>query len=72
MLEPERDGNVLVRPPWRFEGKRPGRPFAAPHIGEHSREVALEALSPGEVERLLREGVIYQASSARERAAKVI
>ena len=46
MLEPERDGIVLVRPPWRFEGKRPGRPFDTPHIGEHSREIALEVLPP--------------------------
>lgn len=42
LLEPERDGKVLVRPPWRFWGERPGRPFRAPHLGEHSREVALE------------------------------
>ena len=41
-----------------------------PHIGEHSREIALEALSPSEVDRLLREGVIHQAG-AQTRAAKV-
>jgi crotonobetainyl-CoA:carnitine CoA-transferase CaiB-like acyl-CoA transferase len=70
MLEPERDGNVLVRPPWRFEGKRPSRHFDTPYIGEHSREIALEALPPGDVDRLVREGVIYQASP-EQRAAKV-
>ena len=73
MLEPERDGNVLVRPPWRFEGKRPERGFETPYIGEHSREVALEVLPAGEVERLIGAGVIYQAAPEKRvaRAASV-
>jgi crotonobetainyl-CoA:carnitine CoA-transferase CaiB-like acyl-CoA transferase len=70
MLEPERDGNVLVRPPWRFEGKRPQRAFETPYIGEHSREIALETLAPAEVERLISTSVIYQATPEK-RAAKV-
>lgn len=58
MLEPERDGKTLVRPPWRFFGERPDRPFRAPHIGEHSREVAMQVLSSAEIDRLIAEGVI--------------
>jgi crotonobetainyl-CoA:carnitine CoA-transferase CaiB-like acyl-CoA transferase len=63
LLEPERDGLSLVRPPWRFSGERPNRPFPAPHIGEHSREVALRLLEPDEVERLIASGVLVQAAA---------
>lgn len=63
LLEDERQGNVLVRPPWRFMGERPRRAFDAPYIGEHSREVSLEVHSPQEVEDLLRAGVIFQPDS---------
>lgn len=62
LLEPARDGNVRVRPPWRFAGQRPSRAFDAPHIGEHSRDLALEVLAPAEVDRLLAEGVIHQGA----------
>ena len=63
MLEPERDGKTLVRPPWRFFGERPDRPFRAPHIGEHSREVALQISSAEDVDRMIAEGVLVQASA---------
>jgi crotonobetainyl-CoA:carnitine CoA-transferase CaiB-like acyl-CoA transferase len=63
LLEPERDGKVLVRPPWRFWGERPHRPFGAPRLGEHSREVALEVYGPEEVDRLIQAGVIVQAAA---------
>jgi len=63
MLEPEHDGKTLVRPPRRFFGERPDRPFRAPHIGEHSREVALQVLSAEEVDRLIAEGVLSQATA---------
>jgi crotonobetainyl-CoA:carnitine CoA-transferase CaiB-like acyl-CoA transferase len=62
MLEPERDGKTLVRPPWRFFGERPDRPSRAPHIGEHSREVAMQVLSSAEIDWLIAEGVILQAT----------
>jgi hypothetical protein len=52
-----------VRPPWRFSGERPNRPFPAPHIGEHSREVALRVPEPDEVERLIASGVLVQAAA---------
>lgn len=61
LLEPERDGNFLVRPPWRFFGERPTRDFDAPLIGEHSRDVALEVLELAHVDRLQAAGVISQA-----------
>ena len=60
MLEPEHGGKTLVRPPWRFFGERPDRPFRAPHIGEHSREVALQVLSVAEVDRLIAQDVLVQ------------
>ncbi len=60
MLEPERDGMVLVRGPWRFHGERPKREFMAPEVGEHSRELASEFCSGSEVEQLIEDGVIVQ------------
>jgi len=63
MLEPERDGKTLVRPPWLFFGERPDRPFRAPHIGEHSREVALQISTAEDVDRMIAEGVLVQASA---------
>jgi crotonobetainyl-CoA:carnitine CoA-transferase CaiB-like acyl-CoA transferase len=69
LLEPERDGLALVRPPWRFDGARPGRDFVAPQIGEHSREVAQEVLTPQEVDRLIDEGVLHQFLGAAARPA---
>lgn len=61
LLEPEHEGKTLVRPPWRFHGDRPDRPFSAPHVGEHSREVASEVLSAAEIDRLIADGVLLQA-----------
>jgi crotonobetainyl-CoA:carnitine CoA-transferase CaiB-like acyl-CoA transferase len=69
LLEPPRDGNVLVRPPWRFQGERPKRAFDAPYIGEHSREVAQEVRSSAEIERLLAAGVIHQGGPRDSRVA---
>jgi crotonobetainyl-CoA:carnitine CoA-transferase CaiB-like acyl-CoA transferase len=61
LLERGPDGTMLVRSPLRFAGERPTRPFRAPRIGEHSREVALQAIAPAEVERLIGSGVLFQA-----------
>jgi len=63
LLEPERNGKFLVRPPWRFFGERPTRDFDAPLTGEHSRNVALEVLPEADVDRLVTEGVIFQHSN---------
>ena len=65
LLEPERDGKVLVRGPWRFDGKRPGRPDLAPEVGEHSLAIAAEFCSPAELEALVTAGVIVQHQAAR-------
>lgn len=71
IMEPERDGLALVRAPWRFSGKRPERPFRAPRIGEHSREIALSVLGHEEAERLLARGVIFQSLQGENPAAAV-
>lgn len=60
LLEPKRDDNLLVRPPWRFDGQRPHRNFPTPEVGEHSREVALEVCPAPEVEALIAAGVLVQ------------
>lgn len=60
MFEPERDGQRLVRAPWRLNGQRPGKQKGAPAIGAHTRELALEALSPEAVDALLAKGVLTQ------------
>ncbi len=66
MYEEPRDGVRLVRLPWRFSGVRPHRPERAPDLGEHSREVALQVLTPPDVDRLIADGVLVQAPPAGE------
>lgn len=63
LLEPERDGNTLVRPPMRFNGKRPERPVPAPYIGQHSIEVAGEVRSGEDIADLIRAGVVFQSKA---------
>jgi crotonobetainyl-CoA:carnitine CoA-transferase CaiB-like acyl-CoA transferase len=60
LIEPERDGLSLVRPPWRFNGQRPGRETKAPRVGQDSRAVALEVLPSERVEQLIADGVLFQ------------
>ena len=71
LLEPVRGNDLLVRPPWRFSGKRPGRAFDAPFIGPHSREIAAEVLSPEEIERLVDAGTIVPAADTRRDSSDV-
>jgi crotonobetainyl-CoA:carnitine CoA-transferase CaiB-like acyl-CoA transferase len=59
LLEPQQDGLALVRPPWRFGGERPHRDQHTPRVGEDSREVLAEVLSPEEIESLVAGGVTY-------------
>lgn len=66
LVEPEREGMTLVGAPWRFAGERPSRAFRAPHVGEHTREIALGVLPEAEVERLIAAGVIEQSPPATE------
>jgi crotonobetainyl-CoA:carnitine CoA-transferase CaiB-like acyl-CoA transferase len=58
LMEDERNGMVLLRPPWRFSGERPTRPDRAPHVGEHTREIACEVLSPVDTDHLIAKGVL--------------
>jgi len=59
LLEPERDGVSLVRPPWRFGGSRPDRAGVAPRIGQHTREIAAEVYDQPRIDRLLAAGVLF-------------
>jgi crotonobetainyl-CoA:carnitine CoA-transferase CaiB-like acyl-CoA transferase len=59
LIEPERMGVSLVRPPWRFGGLRPGRAGVAPRVGQHSREVAAEVYDRGRIEGLIDAGVLF-------------
>ncbi|MBL8589260.1 MAG: CoA transferase [Methylobacteriaceae bacterium] len=68
MMEPTTGGNPLVRPPWRFSGVRPDRNFAAPHLGEHTREIAASVLSQLEIDQLVASGVIAQFGGGEARA----
>lgn len=62
LIEPERNGVSLVRPPWRFGGERPDRGNNAPRVGADSRAVATEFLGAERVEELLATGVLFQDS----------
>ncbi|GHE94036.1 CoA transferase [Amycolatopsis deserti] len=62
LIEPERNGVSLVRPPWRFEGARPERGGDAPRVGQHSREVASEICDDAEIDELVAAGVLYVES----------
>lgn len=62
LLEPERDGVRLARPPWRFDGARPDRPGQAPRVGQHTREVAAEVYDDARIEELITAGVLFADS----------
>jgi crotonobetainyl-CoA:carnitine CoA-transferase CaiB-like acyl-CoA transferase len=62
LIEPEKDGVALVRPPWRFGGERPTRESRAPRVGEHSLDVASEVCDDAHVRELVETGVLYVAS----------
>ncbi len=59
LLEPERDGLSVVRPPWRFGGERPDRPGRAPRVGQHTREIAAEVYDGARVDALIEAGVLF-------------
>ncbi len=61
VLEPERDGLSLVRPPWRFSGVRPRRDRPAPKVGQHSREILAEVCDSAQAGELISAGVVYAA-----------
>jgi crotonobetainyl-CoA:carnitine CoA-transferase CaiB-like acyl-CoA transferase len=59
LIEPEKDGVSLVRPPWRFDGARPEREPHAPRVGEHTREIAAEVYDAARIEQLLGSGILF-------------
>ncbi|MEV0493017.1 CaiB/BaiF CoA transferase family protein [Streptomyces atratus] len=59
LMEPEREGLSLLRPPWRFGGTRPKRPGKAPLVGEHTWEIASEVYDEARVKALLDSGVLF-------------
>ena len=65
LLEPERNGVSLVRPPWRFDGSRPQRSGVAPRVGEHTREIAHEVYDESRVEALVDDGILYVTPRSR-------
>ncbi|MFC9835364.1 CaiB/BaiF CoA transferase family protein [Rhodococcus sp. NPDC127530] len=64
LIEPEKDGIALVRPPWRFGGQRPERPGPAPKIGQHTREVAGEVYDEVRIKQLFADEVIFEELEA--------
>jgi crotonobetainyl-CoA:carnitine CoA-transferase CaiB-like acyl-CoA transferase len=62
LIEPERNGVSLVRPPWRFDGERPHRNADAPRLGQDTRELAGEVCSEEQLAKLLDAGVLFQDS----------
>lgn len=62
IMEPERNGVSLLRPPWRFGGIRPDRGGVAPRIGQHSREIAGEVYDESRIDELLAAGVLFADS----------
>lgn len=64
MVEPEREGLSLVRPPWRFGGKRPMRSQHTPKVGEDTRALAAEVLDEDRIHALIDRGVLFAAETA--------
>ncbi|MFD6063742.1 CaiB/BaiF CoA transferase family protein [Rhodococcus wratislaviensis] len=63
LLEPERDGVSLVRPPWRFNGQRPNRDSRAPRVGEDTIAVVQSVRTPEQIAELADSGVLFVATS---------
>jgi crotonobetainyl-CoA:carnitine CoA-transferase CaiB-like acyl-CoA transferase len=62
LVEPERNGVSLVRPPWRFDGERPDRNADAPRVGRDTCQVAGEVYTEDELAKLIDAGVLFQDS----------
>lgn len=59
LVDRQPDGLALIRPPWTFDGERPARAARAPKVGQDSRDVAAEVLSPSEIDDLIASGVLF-------------
>lgn len=61
LLERPAEKQVLVHPPWRFDGRRMRRRASVPHVGEHTREVLGAIRSKEELDALIANGTIFTA-----------
>jgi crotonobetainyl-CoA:carnitine CoA-transferase CaiB-like acyl-CoA transferase len=61
LAEPEADGVSMIRPPWRFDGRRPRRTAPTPTVGQHTREIAGEVYGSDRIEELLAVGILFTA-----------
>lgn len=61
MYEPEHNGHVLVRAPWRFAGQRPSRSTHVPEVGENSRDIAAEVMPKARIDDLIARGILVQS-----------
>ncbi len=68
LMEPEHNGQTLVRPPWRFGGERARRQQPAPELGADTRAVLRDFLSAEEIETLIGAGVLRSAEPAPKAA----
>jgi crotonobetainyl-CoA:carnitine CoA-transferase CaiB-like acyl-CoA transferase len=59
LVEPERDGVGLLRPPWRFDGVRPERSGTPPRVGQDTIALASEVYDGDRVDRLVAAGVLF-------------
>ena len=64
LVEPSGDGQMLVRPPWRFGGERAHRPHDTPDLGADTRDVLGRYLTPEETEALIARGVLRASDPA--------
>jgi crotonobetainyl-CoA:carnitine CoA-transferase CaiB-like acyl-CoA transferase len=62
LLEPDRNGLQLLRPPWRFGGTRPERPGVAPMVGQDTRDIAAEVYDQSRIEELIAAGILFAQS----------
>lgn len=63
LVEPEKQGVSLLRPPWRFNGTRPSRDADAPRVGADSVRIAAEVYDESQVDTLLARGVLAVPSA---------
>ena len=52
---------ALIRPPWRFNGRRPGRESITARVGEHTRQLAAEVYDSARIDALVTAGVLFSA-----------